>query len=107
VDARLSEWVPLAALSAVRPADPAETASDAEELIAGSDDFVRHREVFATAAARLIAEGACSERDFAEVGGWMKSVNEHRDEPVYFMYCGGMTTAHRIYLDARTGRTFR
>ena len=59
------------------------------------------------AAAQLIAGGTCTRKDFKDMGGWMKSVNQYRDRPVYFTYCGGMTSANKIYLDASTGKTFR
>lgn len=107
VDGRFSEWVEATSLSTTRPADPAETATPDESLVAQSDDFQRHRRAFATAAAQLIADRRCTRQDFLEMGGWMKSVNQYRDQPVYFTYCGGMTNANRIYLDAATGRIFR
>ena len=53
----------------------------------------------------MIQSGRCTAADFEEQGGWMKSTN-HRDAPIYFTYCGGMTVANRIYLDAETGRLF-
>lgn len=91
----------------MRPADPAASAAADETLVAQSDDFQRHRRAFAAAAAQLIADGRCTRQDFLEMGGWLKSVNEYRDQPVYFTYCGGMTNANKIYLDASTGRIFR
>lgn len=106
VDGRFAEWVRLDQLSVERPADPAETASVSEKMIAESDDFAQHRAAFVRASNTLIAEGRCRRADFAEMGGWWKSSN-HRDEPIYFTYCGGMTTANRIYLDARSGRIFQ
>lgn len=106
-DGRFAEWVELSGLSTERPADPAESAAPDESLVAQSDDFSRHRRAFAAAAAQLIADGRCTRNDFVEMGGWMKSVNQYRDQPVYFTYCGGMTNANRLYLDASTGRIFR
>lgn len=106
-DGRFAEWVELSGLSTERPADPAQSAAADEALVAQSDDFARHRRAFATAAAQLINEGRCTRADFEEMGGWMKSVNQYRDQPVYFTYCGGMTNANKIYLDAATGRIFR
>lgn len=105
VDGRFAEWVRLSALSTTRPADPAETASTDERLVAQSDDFAQHRAAFVRAAGALIREGRCTPADFEEQGGWLKSSN-HRDQPIYFTYCGGMTTTNRIYLDASTGRIF-
>lgn len=104
-DGKFAEWVMVASLSPNRPPDPAETASDAERLVAHSDDFAQHRTAFVQAANELVASGRCTAADFEEQGGWMKSTN-HRDEPIYFMYCGGMTVANRIYLNAETGRIF-
>lgn len=107
VDGKFAEWVELNGLSTDRPADPAQSAAADETLVAQSDDFARHRRAFATAAAQLISDGRCTRADFEEMGGWMKSVNQYRDQPVYFTYCGGMSNANKIYLDASTGRIFR
>lgn len=105
IDGKFAEWVRKQDLSAERPSDPAETASVDESLVAGSDDFGRYRASFAKIAAGLIASGRCSAQDFQEQGGFVKSVNQHRDEPVYFVYCGGMTLANKIYVNAETGAT--
>lgn len=105
VEGRFAEWVQLSTLSETRPADPAETATADESLVAQSDDFAQHRAAFVNAATKLIGEGRCTPADFEEQGGWIKSSN-HRDQPIYFTYCGGMTTTNRVYLDARTGRIF-
>lgn len=107
VDGQFAEWTLFENLSETRPADPAETASNAERLVANSDDFSTHRAAFVAAANELIADGTCRPNDFLEMGGWVKSMNEGRNEPVYFTYCGGMTVANRIYLNAATGRTYR
>jgi len=37
------------------------------------------------------------------MGGWLKSVNQYRKEPVYFTYCGGITSANKVYMNAETG----
>lgn len=103
-DGRFAEWVRADALSVTRPADPAATASADESLIAGSDDFAQHRRVFAEVTQKLISDGRCTADEFKEQGGWVKSVNEHRDEPVYFAYCGGMTASAKIYINAETGQ---
>ncbi len=104
-DGRFAEWVQARSLSATRPADPAETASQAERLVRQSDDFTQYRAAFVRAANELIQSGRCTPGDFEEQGGWMKSSN-HRNEPIYFTYCGGMSIANRIYLNAETGRIF-
>lgn len=102
-DGRFSEWVRKEHLSATRPADPANTATTDESLVAQSDDFARYRRQFASIAAKLIADGRCTKAEFAEQGGFVKSVTEHRNEPIYFIYCGGMTAANKLYVNAKTG----
>lgn len=102
------EWVKLESLSQTRPADPAETATADESIIAQSDDFETYRAEFITAANQLIQDGTCRADEFVELGGWVKSVTgPYRDRPVYFTYCGGSTIANRIYLDVSDGRIFR
>lgn len=59
-----------------------------------------------TATTRLVRDGRCTLAELKELGGWMKSSNQ-LTKPVYFTYCGGMNLAHRIYLDASTGRIYQ
>lgn len=106
VNGRFSEWVALRYLSDVRPADPAAGATGYHALITQSDDYRYYADVFADAAAKLLADGTCTRADFQEMGGFLKS-SFHRDRPVYFTYCGGSTIANRLYLDASSGRVFR
>jgi len=102
---QFAEWVEAKYLSPNRPADPAEGATGFSKLVAGSDDFRIYEAAFVKAAQKLIASGQCSEADFKEMGGfWKSTINKG---PVYFTYCGGMTIANRIYLDASTGRIYR
>lgn len=95
-------------LSATRP--PEETARKDEpeiaKLLTSSDDFARHRKVFIKASQDLIERRQCTAQDFKDIGGWSKSTN-FPNRPVYFMYCGGMSKANRVYVDAATGETFR
>lgn len=93
-------------LSENRPPDPAADASGIEELVAGSDDFEQYTTAFAEAAQSLIAQRRCTERDFRDMGGWVKSTS-HSSQPIYFTYCGGATVANRLYLNAATGEVFR
>jgi hypothetical protein len=102
VDGKFAEWVRAKNLSKERPADPALTATADESLIADSDDFSKYRRQFSKLTANLIAEGRCTPDDFKEMGGWVKSVTNYRDEPVYFAYCGGMTVENKIYINAQT-----
>ncbi|MGV5726454.1 hypothetical protein ACVN2W_10865, partial [Escherichia coli] len=105
VNGKFSEWVKLSDLSSERPSDPAENASRNDTLIKGSDDYRIYKKEFSSAARKLISEGVCTESDFKEVGGWMASSN--KGENIYFTYCGGMTLSNRIYLDVKSGKTFR
>lgn len=105
VDGMFAEWVSLNFLENERPLDLAETASEVEELVAQSDDFQTYRAEFVEAARDLIEQGRCSERDFAEMGGWLSSPSGGNG--VYFTYCGGLRVENRIYLDVRTGEVFR
>ena len=102
-----SEWVQKAQLSEIRPQDPAETAQADETLVAYSDDFEQHRDAFKKLATQLIQEGRCSAADFREQGGFMKSVNEYPNEPVYFTYCGGMHLSKKVYVNAQTVKILR
>lgn len=106
IDGQFAEWVSVELLSENRPSDPAADASGAENLVVGSDDFARYRTAFAEAAQSLIAQRRCTEQDFHEIGGWLKSTN-HRSQPIYFTYCGGFAAANRLYLNADTGEIFR
>jgi hypothetical protein len=105
-DGVFAEWVLLDGLVDQRPADPAEGATGLRALVGGSDDFQRYGDAFAKAAQDLIEDGRCTEGDFIENGGFMKSTNEP-NAPIYFMYCGGATIANRLYLNAATGEVFR
>ncbi len=106
VDGQFSEWVSTKFLSETRPADPSANAAGDYALIKGSDDFRIYKDVFVQAALKLISSGQCTAADFQEMGGWVKSAN-HIDSPIYFAYCGGMTQANRIYLNAATADTFK
>ena len=103
---QFSEWVSAAYLSQIRPDDPGASATGDETLVAGSDDFARYRTQFSAAAQQLIQRGRCSAQDFREMGGWVKSSN-HRNEPVYFTYCGASHVSNRLYLNAETGEIFQ
>lgn len=107
VEGRFAEWVSLQYLSSTRPADPAAGAEGYHALVSGSDDYGRFGDAFAEAAADLIQSGQCSRADFEEMGGWYKSTTRHPNEPIYFTYCGGMTAANRLYLNAETGSLVR
>lgn len=102
--AEAARWAEAAAAER-READ-ARTAAAAQRLIAGSDDLDEHRAAFGRVAVELVENGTCSEAEFIENGGWVRSTTFEKRQ-VYFMYCGGSTTANRLYLDAATGDVFR
>lgn len=76
------------------------------EILQGSDDFEIYREAFIKAAATLIQQGRCTEDDFREMGGWVRSTSG--GQGIYFTFCGDHSKiANRLYLDVNTGRTYR
>jgi hypothetical protein len=75
--------VPATALFSDRPPDPAEKVTVGERIVGQSDDFAQYDATFARVAHRLIGEVRCTAGDFTAQGGWMKSVNEYKNDPVY------------------------
>jgi hypothetical protein len=104
IEGQMAEWVAIQFLGQDREPDP-QANSNSERLVLGSDNFKSHREIFTNSAVDLIKNGTCTESDFLEMGGWVASTSQGPN--VYFMYCGGMTVANRIYLDVSTGRVFQ
>lgn len=100
-----AEWVSTKSLTKDRPADPGEEATGDEVLVKDSDDYRRYHAQFTKAARELISNGTCTAGDFEEVGGWMAS--PAKGGGMYFMYCGGMTKANRLYLDVHSGKVSR
>ena len=80
--------------------------SEIETAIQKSDDFGLHNKAFIRATLDLVKSGQCTISELAELGGWMKSVINHKVEPVYFIYCGGMNRSNRIYFNVETEQTF-
>jgi len=78
------------------------TEAEIEAAIAASDDFSIHKSVFLKATSSLVGQGRCPLSELKEMGGWVKSQN-HKSQPVYFTYCGGMRVDKRIYVDVSTG----
>jgi len=79
---------------------------DIAALMALSDDYHLHAAAFVRAAETLIAGQVCSEADFREVGGWIRSSLSERAE-VYFTYCGGFRPDNHVALNVRTGTILR
>ncbi|EGQ9965479.1 hypothetical protein VCSRO209_1614 [Vibrio cholerae] len=102
----VAEWIPLEGLTVEPPViTPEERTKTLTGYIESSDDFLLHQEKFLTTTDTLLKEGNCSPKDFEELGGWVRSVT-FGEQPVYFIYCGGLSQAHKIYLNVQTGQIF-
>ncbi len=102
----VAEWIPLDGLVEDAPViTPEERRKTVTGYIEGSDDFLEFEEMFLNTADQLLKDGTCSPVDFEELGGWVKST-KYTDRDVYFVYCGGLKLADKIYLDVRTGEVF-
>ena len=76
-----------------------------ELMIQSSDDYAKHRSRFMEATEKLLRSGRCEPHDFSETGGWVKSAT-HKNQPVYFTFCGGVSLQHRVYLNVESGNIF-
>ncbi|WP_104399704.1 SH3 domain-containing protein [Vibrio penaeicida] len=102
-DGEFAQWVSEQFLSSSVPENLAEVRSGRLEIaIKGSDNFLNHRDLFLSVSQLLINDGICTNTDFKEIGGWLKSV-DYRPRDVYYTYCGGIEREHKIYLDAENG----
>ena len=102
----IAEWIPLDGLVEQAPVITVEERKKTiQGYIAASDDLVQFEEMFLTTTDKLLNDGSCSPVDFEELGGWVKST-KYADRDVYFIYCGGLKLADKIYLDVRTGEVF-
>ncbi|EGA65371.1 hypothetical protein L1D54_13850 [Vibrio brasiliensis] len=102
----VAEWVPMEALLEVAPTiSKQERVETVSQYIEDSDDFKQHFEMFIKTTDQLLQEGTCTPEDFEETKGWIRSVT-FDDRNAYFVYCGGLKQANKIYLDVLTGKTF-
>lgn len=102
----IAEWIPLDGLVEQAPVISVEERKKTiQGYIAASDDLVQFEDMFLTTTDKLLKDGSCSPVDFEELGGWVKST-KYADRDVYFIYCGGLKLADKIYLDVRTGEVF-
>ncbi|WP_158146169.1 hypothetical protein [Vibrio fluvialis] len=102
----VAEWVPLSGLVEQPPViTPDERKKTLLGYIEKSDDLLQFETVFVQKTDELLNEGTCSPDDFEELGGWVRSV-KYQDRDVYFVYCGGMKQANKIYLNVQTGEIF-
>lgn len=100
----VAEWIPLDGLIVEAPVITSEERTKTlTGYIEGSDDFLTYKEKFLTTTDTLLKEGICSPKDFEELSGWVRSVT-FGTEPVYFIYCGGLSQANKIYLNVETGK---
>ncbi|WP_165313845.1 DUF4366 domain-containing protein [Vibrio ziniensis] len=102
----IAEWIPLEGLVEDAPIiTPEERKKTVQGYISESDDLIQFEEMFLKTTDKLLNDGSCSPVDFEELGGWVKST-KYAGRDVYFIYCGGMKLADKIYLDVRTGEVF-
>lgn len=102
----IAEWIPLDGLVEQAPVITVEERKKTiQGYIAASDDLLQFEDMFLTTTDKLLKDGSCSPVDFEELGGWVKST-KYADRDVYFIYCGGLKLADKIYLDVRTGEVF-
>ncbi|MGY3571901.1 hypothetical protein [Vibrio paucivorans] len=102
----VAEWVPMDALVEEKPViTKAERTKTLMGYVENSDDFKMFQDKFIETTGQLIDEGTCSPLDFEELGGWVRSVR-YSERDVYFVYCGGMKQANKIYLDVHSGEIF-
>ncbi|MCG9677375.1 hypothetical protein [Vibrio sp. Isolate24] len=102
----VAEWVPMEALLEVAPTiTKEERVETVSSYIEESDDFKLHFEMFVQKTDQLLKEKTCVPEDFEETSGWIRSLTfEQKD--VYFVYCGGIKQANKVYLDVQTGEIF-
>lgn len=102
----VAEWIPLSGLSEQPPVITAEERNKTlSAYIAKSDDLLEFESIFLQKTDQLLKEGTCDPGDFEELGGWVRSV-KFRDRDVYFIYCGGLSQADKVYLNVQTGEVF-
>lgn len=104
--AEIAEWIPMEALLEQPPIVTQEERYETlTSFIGKSDNFKEHRDIFLKVTDELLKDDTCKPYDFEELGGWVRSLR-YKDEPVYFVYCGGLKQANKIYLNVLSGKTF-
>lgn len=102
----VAEWVPMDALLEVPPTiTKQERLETVSSYIEGSDDFKQHFEMFIKTTDSLLKDGTCVPPDFEELKGWVRS-RTYSEQAVYFVYCGGLKQANKIYLNVENGEIF-
>ncbi|MGC9403269.1 SH3 domain-containing protein [Vibrio genomosp. F10] len=102
----IAEWIPMEGLVEEAPVITKEERQETlTAYIDSSDDFNTHEVMFLTTTDALLKDETCTPGDFEELGGWVRSIR-YSERDVYFVYCGGMKQADKIYLDVNSGETF-
>lgn len=102
----VAEWIPLDGLVVEPPViTPEERRETVLSYIINSDDLDIFKTMFVQTTDQLLSEKTCVPGDFKELGGWVRSVR-YQSEDVYFVYCGGLNQANKIYLNTQTGAIF-
>ncbi|MCK6265704.1 hypothetical protein KP803_20815 [Vibrio sp. ZSDE26] len=102
----VAEWIPMEALVEDAPVITKQERHDTlMAYINKSDDFKIHEVMFLSKTDELLNSDTCTPLDFEELGGWVRSIR-YSERDVYFVYCGGMKQADKIYLDVNSGEIF-
>ena len=102
----MAQWVHMSYLSHKKPIITAkERRKMTTALIKKSDDFNTYQDVFIETTQKLIGSGDCKIEDFELINGWIRSIT-YKDDPIYFIYCGGTEHRHKIYLNVETGQIY-
>ncbi|AUI88361.1 hypothetical protein BS333_18700 [Vibrio azureus] len=102
-----AEWVEAEGLSdAPLELKEQEKLSIIDGYLKKSDDFVEHQDLFRSKTQQLLDDGTCEPEDFEELGGWVRSFT-YKKSNVYFIYCGGLSQSHKIYLNTDTQEIFQ
>ncbi|MGR5120088.1 hypothetical protein ACPV5L_16115 [Vibrio astriarenae] len=102
----VAEWVKLDELQEQPPEISKKERYETVALsIQGSDDYLQYKDDLTKYSDQLIEQKTCDLLDFEESDGWMRSIN-YSDRQVYFVYCGGLRPADKVYLDVLTGEIF-
>lgn len=105
-DDEVAKWVPM---SSVQLTVPTQSEEERRAMISHyideSDHFERYSDAFVDATDHLLNEGICSLADLNATGGWIESVQYHNGH-VFFLYCGGLQSQNKVYVDAESGETF-
>ncbi len=105
-DEEVAEWVNLSAVSDDPPViEEMERLEILDAYIHKSDDLKQHQTLFRTMTQQLLDDATCKPEDFEELGGWVRSVT-FEPRSVYFIYCGGLRQANKIYLDTESKEIF-